>query len=525
MGQLKLLDCTLRDGGYINNWMFGENNIQAILHGLFSARIDIIECGYLSKKRFFQKDSTQICDVGYLNSIFADHSGASDFVAMINYGEFPLSNIPEREAHGLTGLRVAFHKNDRADALSYCKELRKKGYDVYIQPMVALSYGDEEFIELIHDSNDISPKAFYIVDSFGAMKKQDLLHALYLTDYNLNRDIAIGFHSHNNLQLSYSLAQMLCEQCMRRDLVIDSSIYGMGRGAGNLNTELFAEYLNQFYGASYNVEALLRIIDNVIAPIYHKKYWGYSLPLYLSATHNCHPNYAIYLDDKNTLTVENIHEIFSMMEPARKAMFDRDYIRDLYIRYQSNNHPIMDNSQLRTHIMGREVLVLAPGKSSHTEVEKIRAAAVGKIVISINYVPKNIPVDYVFVSNLRRWDNIDKSAIPQAILTSNIRFSTAGAYIVDYASLLNEVDAVKDNAGMMLISLLIQWKAKEIFLAGMDGYATDGSNEKNFVEPDMEFNKQQSVMDAMNRGMETMLRQFMKQVPITIVTTPQMVHP
>lgn len=525
MGQLRLLDCTLRDGGYINHWMFGENNIQAILHGLFSAKIDIVECGYLSKKKPFQKDSTQICDIDYLNSILTDYHGASEFVAMINYGEFPLSDIPERQAHGLAGLRVAFHKKDRTDALSYCKELRQKGYDVYIQPMVALSYSDDEFIKLIKSSNDILPKAFYIVDSFGAMKRQDLLHALYLTDYNLNCDIAIGFHSHNNLQLSYSLAQTLCEQCMCRDLVIDSSIYGMGRGAGNLNTELFAEYLNQFYGASYNVEALLRIIDNVITPIYHKKYWGYSLPLYLSATHNCHPNYAIYLDDKNTLTVENIHEIFSMMDPARKVMFDQDYIQDLYIQYQSTNHPMIDNTQLRDHITGQEVLILAPGKSSQTEIEKIRAAAFGKIVISINYVPKNIGVDYVFVSNLRRWDNIDKSAIPQAILTSNIRFSTTGAYIVDYASLLNKVEAVRDNAGMMLISLLVQWKAKRIFLAGMDGYVSGGGNQQNFAEPDMEFNKQQSVMNAMNRGMEKMLRQFMRQVPITIVTTPRMIRP
>ena len=297
----------------------------------------------------------------------------------------------------------------------------------------------------------------------------------------------------------------------------------MGRGAGNLNTELFAEYLNHHFKTHYNISKLLQIVDDVIAPIYQTKYWGYSLPYYLSAVHNCHPNYATYLDNKNTLTVENIHDIFSSMDAEHKAVFDREHIRSLYLSYQSSRQSKCGMKGLRELLHGRRVLMIAPGKSIQSEREKIAAASKeeGTIVISVNFVPAGLPVDLVFVSNQRRWDRLDHGAAEKIILTSNIRTDAPHAYVVDYASLLNTEELVKDNAGMMLVALLIQAGAKEILLAGFDGYSPE---EENFADQNMEFRKSFSVMQGMNKGMSAALAQYQKQIPIRFVTTQKNVH-
>ena len=137
-----------------------------------------------------------------------------------------------------------------------------------MQPMVSVSYSDEEFINLINRSNELNPYAFYIVDSFGVMKRKDLMRLYYLVDHNLSNDIFVGYHSHNNIQMAYSNAQALVDLKTKRQLIIDSSVFGMGRGAGNLNTELFIEYLNELNGNKYRIKPLLKIIDQVLNPIY-----------------------------------------------------------------------------------------------------------------------------------------------------------------------------------------------------------------------------------------------------------------
>ncbi|HFP8864919.1 TPA: 3-hydroxy-3-methylglutaryl-CoA lyase, partial [Enterococcus faecium] len=149
-----------------------------------------------------------------------------------------------------------------------------------------------EFLAVIKNVNQFKPYAFYIVDSFGMMKGKDLTRLFYMIEHNLEKDIQIGFHSHNNMQLAYSNAQKLITVQTNRSLIIDSSVYGMGRGAGNLNTELFVEYLNDNAGKKYQLKPLLYIIDEILNSFYQKSYWGYSLPNYISAVHNAHPNYA-----------------------------------------------------------------------------------------------------------------------------------------------------------------------------------------------------------------------------------------
>mgnify|MGYP002469954435 CR=1 FL=1 len=520
MNHIRVLDCTLRDGGYCNQWKFGFENIKKIMNGLADAGIDMIECGFLTDKGQYDCNVTKFTAMKDFFPLVGQNQSGRLFVAMVNYGEYDADHLPKRGKDTLDGIRVAFHKKDMQQALELCRKILEKGYLVFVQPMVSASYSDEEFIQLIQSVNEIQPYAFYIVDSFGMMKEKDLARFFYMVEHNLDANIWIGFHSHNNMQLAYSNAQKLVAWQMDRNLIIDVSVYGMGRGAGNLNAELFVEFLNEKIGAAYKLKPLLRIIDEIIHEFYQQNYWGYSLPNYLSAKHNAHPNYAKYLDDKKTLRVEDMESIFEMMDAGKCVAYDRDYIENLYISYMNKGgEKNVRDAELDRIFDGKRILLIAPGKSSTEERDTIRKylAKDGVIGISVNFEYQYGKTDYIFLSNLRRFRELDESQYGKCIITSNIAEKKA-YFQVKYRDLLNDEDGVKDKAGLMAIKFLMKYKVKEILLAGFDGYSHE--TEENYGEKEMAFFTRNSVLDAMNEGMRRVIGKYSEEVKITFLTKP-----
>ena len=520
MEKIHILDCTLRDGGYCNQWRFGQQNIKRIIRSLIESGIDIIECGFLSQSIIPDKDVSRFTNIRDIEALIPENQQDKQFVCMVNYGEYSLEDIPAYSSGALQGIRVAFHKKDMLPALEFCRVLKQKGYKVFVQAMVSLSYTDEEFLRLIQIVNEFEPYAFYVVDSFGVMKQKDLMRLCYMVDHNLKKEIILGYHSHNNMQLAYSNAQAIINDRINRELIIDSSVFGMGRGAGNLNTELFVEYLNQTIGSEYQLKPLLGIIDEVLNRFYQENPWGYSLPNYLSAKYNSHPNYAGYLDAKKTMTVEGMDEIFSMMEDGKRTSFDREYIETLYVRYMSKmciQEAHLD--EFKSMLKGKCVLMIAPGKSSKDEADKIINAAASKdvVTIGVNFHYPHYQTNFIFVSNQRRFKELNPELYGKCIVTSNI--PTTDAYLqVQYKELLNTWNSVEDNAGLMLIKLLIKMEASQILLAGFDGYSV--VPEQNFANSEMAFYAKRATFESMNHGMSCALQEFKKQIKIEFLTTP-----
>ena len=524
MGFLKVLDCTLRDGGYCNEWRFGNRNTKTIAASLVEANVDIVELGFLTNRVSYDPEVTKYTDLAQMAAMIPADRAGKLFVCMVNYGEFELEQLPEYDGSSVDGIRVAFHKKDRYEALRFCEGIKNKGYKVFIQAMVSLNYTDEEFLELIRLSSAFMPYAFYIVDSFGVMKRRDLLRLFYTVEHNLAQGIAIGYHAHNNMQLAYSNAQALVDIRTNRDRIIDSSVFGMGRGAGNLNTELFVAYLNDNLDTDYRIKPLLGIIDRILNRFYQMAPWGYSLPNYLSAKHNAHPNYAGWLDGKKTLTVEDMDSIFQMMEPDKLANYDKAYIEELYLRYQATGQvQELHLQELTKRISGSRVLIIAPGRSSVEEFERIKSMAgeADVVTISINFDYQLLDTDFIFLSNLRRFRELSPEKYGKCIVTSNI--PAMGVYLqTSYRELLNNTEAVRDNAGMMLVRLLIQLGAREILVAGMDGYDTDPS--RNYADQSMAFYTRKAQMEAMNAGMSAVLSEYSRQIPLHLVTEPKFVR-
>ena len=519
MTNIRVLDCTLRYGGYCNGWTFGYNNINKIVNGLLEANIDIIECGYINQKKVFDINRTQYTSFDQVKQFIPENREGKLFVGMINYGEFNIDDIPYYDGISVEGIRVTFHKKERAEALEFCSQLKDKGYKVFIQGMVSLSYTDEEFLDLLKRVNSFEPYAFYIVDSFGMMKGKDLKRLFYTVEHNLSENIYIGFHSHNNMQLAYSNCLAFAGMETNRSGIIDMSIYGMGRGAGNLNTELFIQYLNENQDGNYKLKPILTILDEILDDFHKENYWGYNLPNYISAKNNAHPNYAGFLADKNTLTVEDMENLFLLMDEDKKVKFDKKYIEDLYTKYLATGKVQEEHKgELEEKLKDRKVVLVAPGKSSEEEKDKIAAYAKSGICISINF--DYFCADFIFLSNLRRYRELDACKYEKCIVTSNI--TSNEVYLqTKYRNLLNNIETVRDNAGLMAIKFLMSYGVKEVALAGFDGYSHD--SEKNYAIKSMEIITKNAILDSMNEGMSEVLREYSKDIKIIFLTTPKYV--
>lgn len=515
-----LLDCTLRDGGYVNQWNFGKRNTANILKNLVAAKLNIIECGYLNTNHAVDPSVSVFSSMEDLEAVLPANRGESQFACMIDFGKAPIENIPPSSNRSVDYIRVAFHKKDREAALLFCRQLIDKGYRVFIQPMVTPNYSDEELLSLIHTVNEISPAGFYIVDSFGSMRRDDVLRLCYLVDYNLAPEIYLGFHAHNNLQLAFSNAQAFWEFGSKHDRIIDCSVYGMGRGAGNLCTELAAQHFNQEFGTQYNSVSLLEMIDEILLPIYQKTPWGYNAAYHLSATKNCHPNYAIRLIEKQTLRTSAIETILERIPEEKRGSFDQTMLDRLYLEYQTYH---VDDHKTRMllseRIDGRSVLILAPGMTLQTHRLQIQKYCINTspFVISVNFLP-DLPTDLIFISNRRRTSLIEGNIdLPSALYTSNILNRPENAMTVNYSDLLNRSTDVMDNSGLMLINLLSRIGVKKIVLAGFDGFLPkqqDNYYREDLVQATIDLEK----LSQKNEQMVEQLKKYSALLQIEFLT-------
>lgn len=479
MKKIRVVDATLRDGGCVIDFNFGDHDIETILNGLNDSGVDCIEIGYIHGTKGSENGRTQFIDGQAASRILCKKKKNNrTYLAMIDYGTFDMENLDPCSDETVDGIRLAFHKKNFQEIPEIGRTIIKKGYKLFIQPMLTLWYDDRELLDLIELVNQKLPdiSGFYVVDTFGEMRNNDVIRILNIVDHNLNRDIPIGFHSHNNLQLSYSNAISVLQFPTSRDLYLDSSIMGMGKGAGNLISELLLEHLNLYYGGQYCIPPLLNVIDTVLNRIRANDYWGYSAEYYLSAVHHCSPSYAKHFHQKHMLPINEIAELLGKIDVLKRNSFDRDYADKLYREHITKSiHDEAAIASLKKRFSGKDVLVLAPGHSIETEREKIQQyiAEHEVVVLSVGIVHQNIPTDYLFISNRKRFKNFCESTISsdtQIICTSNIQSSSEKIIFVNYADYTCDIPSIESNAGMMALNLMVKLGIHQIILAGFDGF-------------------------------------------------------
>lgn len=531
MKQVKLLDCTLRDGGYVNDWNFGHDNMVNIFERLISSGVDILEIGFLDERRPFDKNRTIMPDTDSADRLFGHlEKGNTMLVGMIDYGTCSIENVSPCSKSCLDGIRVIFKKHVMREALAFCTQIKALGYQVFVQAVSITSYTDRELLDLIDLVNELNPYALSMVDTYGLLHQSTLLHYFEILDHNLNPEISIGYHSHNNFQMAYANSIEMLSKPTDRTVLVDGSLYGMGKSAGNLPIELISMHMNSHYGKHYDTSQMLEAIDINIMPFFEKSPWGYSLFFYIAASNNCHPNYVRFLMDKHTLSLKSLNTILDQIEPEKKLMYDKDYIERLYLNYQNlecNDEDAL--RQLSDAWAGKTLLLLGPGKNMELQKEQINRFIEEHhpVMIAVNYIPENFPVDYAFLSNSRRYVQLGvkllelkKGKLPSSnvkvIATSNVT-NVKGTfdYTLNYSSLIDRDAEIIDNSFVMLLNVLVKAGVSHVACAGFDGYSVGGDN---YFNADMDYRIGREKSIHLNAYVKNILKKLRDKLSVEFVT-------
>jgi 4-hydroxy 2-oxovalerate aldolase len=338
MKSVRILDTTLRDGGRIIDNAIEDAMTANIVQGLVDVGADIIELGFLRSGYIYAGNSTYFTEAEQMKRFIPEDRKDSEMVAFCDYGKefhmWDFSKLPVCDGSLFTGIRLGFRKRDMHNILDICHLIQDKGYRLYIQGVESLSYSDEEMLECLDIINSIHPHCFGIVDTYGAMYIEDVVRFFNLVHQHLNPDICIDFHSHNNFQLSFSFAQQIIKEAQgKRNIVIDGTLEGVGKGIGNLNTELIMDYLNIKCGAHYNLDALFDMIDSYIAPLKKQHTWAYQIPYYLAGQFSSHANNIIYLSETKGLGSKDIRHVLERMDAEQRKRYNYDLLDQVVQAY------------------------------------------------------------------------------------------------------------------------------------------------------------------------------------------------
>ena len=405
--KINLLDCTLREAP-INGLVLGKNYIKKFIKALESANVDIIECGFL-KNLPHNPDSTIFQYVEEIEPYLQNKKAGTLYVALVDYGRYDLKYLSDYDGKSIDGIRICFKKDERFKVFEYAKAIKDKGYKVFFQNVDTMSYSDIELLEVIEKVNELKPYAYSIVDTFGAMYAEDLRHIYSIVNHNLDKDIILGFHAHNNLMLANANTQEFVNlACNEREINIDSSILGCGRGAGNPHTECLAEFLNKKFGQNKDLDALLDIIDYLMPKFIQECEWGYSIPYFLSGIHSSHVFNVNHLLRRHNIKSKDLRAIIEKLDNKQKKAYDYKLLERLYVEHFDRE--IDDKKSLEdlsAKLRDREILLLVPGKTLSSQKDKVEYFIQSKnpIVIFVNNYISKFHSDYIFFSGVNRYQD------------------------------------------------------------------------------------------------------------------------
>jgi len=334
MNTVKLLDCTLRDGGYVNNWDFSAQQIEFTVSNLICAGIDYIEIGYLTSITS-DVNGTQFGDMESVSRFLPENKRRSKYVIMADVAQFDASALCRKSAQTADGVRIVFYKRQIEQAYAFCEKIVDMGYDLFLQPMVTIDYSPQEFAMLVSRFQRNYPLySVSIVDSFGCMTKKDVYGFVKILDDCIPQDISVGFHSHNNMSLAMQNSISLFKYTSKRQFIIDASVGGIGRGAGNLPTELIVNYYNLEHNGNFNIEPILDVISSITEPISRTHKWGYSPYLMVTALLRAHPNFAKFLLDTHDVSVSDFLQYLRLVPDDMLTKCTRSYVEDIYMRFK-----------------------------------------------------------------------------------------------------------------------------------------------------------------------------------------------
>lgn len=291
---IKILDCTVRDGGLINDHMFEDDFVRAIYEADVAAGIDYMEIGYKASKKLYspsQFGAWKHCDEDNIKRVFEDNPAELKLSAMADAERTDYkTDILPKEKSVIDTIRVAAYIHQIPVAINMIKDAHDKGYETMMQLMAISVVKEKELAEALEVLVKTPLSTIYLVDSFGALYSEQIrdLTLMYMKATE-GTGKEVGIHCHNNQQLAYAnTIEGLIVGASR----CDATINGMGRGAGNCPLELLIGFLKN---PKFRLRPVLECIQETFLPLRGEMEWGYRIPYMITGQLNQHPRAAIKL--------------------------------------------------------------------------------------------------------------------------------------------------------------------------------------------------------------------------------------
>lgn len=283
--QIKVLDCTVRDGGLINKWQFTDDFVRRIFYALSRAGVDYMEIGYKSSEKYFSREENgawKFCSEDDLKRVVGDLDTKMKLSAMADIGRIDPEDIPPKKESVLDMIRVACYAKEVDKGINLAHHCMEKGYETTINLMAVSKVLERDLDEALDDLSKSHVPVIYLVDSFGAMYSEQI-HFLAKKYFESLPGKELGIHTHNNQQLAFANT---IEGIIAGINRIDATLYGMGRGAGNCPLELLLSFLKN---PKFDIRPVLEVIQEILIPIKGEIEWGYHIPYMITGVLNEHP--------------------------------------------------------------------------------------------------------------------------------------------------------------------------------------------------------------------------------------------
>ncbi|NNM54601.1 MAG: nucleoid-structuring protein H-NS [Spirochaetales bacterium] len=291
--EIKVLDCSIRDGGLMNKWQFSDDLVKASYQALCAAGVDYIELGYKASKKMFNVEEFgkwRFCADEDVKNVLGDLKDSSKLACMVDIGRVEDEDILPVNDSIFDMIRIACYVKDVSKGIALAQKIQEKGYETTLNLMAVSTNLEREIDEALIEVSRSEIPCVYVVDSYGNMYSEDI-NFLVKKYQHFCPGKTIGIHTHNNRQLAFANT---IQAVIDNANMLDASIYGIGRGPGNCPIELLLTFLKN---PKYSVRPVLQVIQDYYLPLSRQLEWGYIVPYMIQGVLNEHPRVAIAYRD------------------------------------------------------------------------------------------------------------------------------------------------------------------------------------------------------------------------------------
>jgi 4-hydroxy 2-oxovalerate aldolase len=518
---IKLFDCTLRDGGYYNNWDFSPDLIKDYLEAMVSIQADYVEIGFrlISNNDF--KGGCAFSTDSYIESLNIPHALKNKIGVMVNGSDVLSQGDSKDDIHKILEelfapkqqspvslVRIACHINEFEDCLPAAIWLKDQGYKVGFNLMQINNADEGKIAELLKLANTYPIDVLYFADSMGSLNTQQI--TAIVNTFKNNWNGAIGIHAHDSMGNAVKNSIQAVNDGVSW---VDCTVTGMGRGPGNTQTEYLSIELDSYRKLNTSKTKLLKLIRNHFKSLKEQYGWGINPYYYLAGKYNIHPTYIQKMITDTRYNEEDIVSVIDYLKEQGGGKFNPDVLETARHFYSDETKGTWEPAKV---IKNNNVLIIGagPGTVRHRKAIESYIKKHRPFVIALN-TQKSIREDLInaraachpvrVLADCSEYLNLPQPLIaPASMLPDNVKQNLKQKELFDFDIVIDTNSFIFNTSNCTLPNLLVlsyalaiatSGKAKKILLAGFDGYGADDPRRK---EIDNVFNLYQKTKGSVD---------------------------